>query len=152
MKPVFYIIPLVIVSLIASGCRTSQGSKTYSRDDAMKVQEVYYGTVLNVAPVKIEAEQSGIGTVIGAVVGGVVGSTIGGGDGRKLATVGGAAAGAAAGSAAEKATGTKDAWELEVELDDGRIMVIVQEADDVFHVGDRVRVIQGKYGRYRVRH
>ena len=52
---------------------------------------------------------------------------------------------------AEQQTRTKAALELEVELDNGRIMVVVQEEDDVFVVGDRVRVIVDSRGVTRVR-
>jgi outer membrane lipoprotein SlyB len=113
--------------------------------------EVYYGTVLTVADVTIESQQSGLGSVGGAVVGGIVGSTVGKGRGRTLATTGGALAGAAAGSAAEKGAGTKAGLEIEVELDDGRIIVIVQEKDDEYAVGDRVRIVQARDGTMRVR-
>ena len=38
-----------------------------------------------------------------------------------------------------------------MELDDGRLMVIVQEKDDVYAVGDRIRVIDAQDGTLRVR-
>jgi len=43
------------------------------------------------------------------------------------------------------------AWKLEVELEDGRVLVIFQEQDDTFKVGDNVRVIEGRDGSFRVR-
>jgi outer membrane lipoprotein SlyB len=60
-------------------------------------------------------------------------------------------AGAAAGSAAEKARATRPGLEIEVELDDGRLMVIVQEKDDEFAVGDRVRLLRSPDGTMRIR-
>jgi outer membrane lipoprotein SlyB len=112
----------------------------------------YSGTVLRVADVKIQAETSGaVGAVAGAVMGGMVGSTIGSGGGKRVATTAGALGGAAAGSAAEQKLKTKAGVELEVELDDGRLMVIVQEKDDQYAVGDRIRVIQTPDGKLRVR-
>ncbi len=135
---------------LTAGCQTSQGSKTYTRGQAQTPMQVYYGTVLRVSDVTIESKPTGVGAGTGGVVGGVVGSTIGKGSGRVLATTAGALAGAAAGAAAEKAMGTKPALEIEVELDDGRLMVIVQEKDDVFNVGDRVRLVQSG-GTMRVR-
>jgi outer membrane lipoprotein SlyB len=60
-------------------------------------------------------------------------------------------AGAAAGSAAERSASQKAGLEIEVELDDGRIMVIVQEKDDEYAVGDRVRIVQASDGTMRVR-
>lgn len=41
--------------------------------------------------------------------------------------------------------------EIEVALDDGRIMVVVQEKDDEFNVGDRVRLIKSPDGTHRIR-
>jgi len=143
---------LVGASMLMTGCQTtSQGSKTYTRGEAQTAMQVYYGTVLSVADVTIESQETGVGAVGGGVVGGIVGSTIGGGRGTKLATTAGVLAGAAAGSAAEKAKARKAGVEIEVELDDGRIMVIVQEKDDDYVVGDRVRIVQAKNGTMRVR-
>lgn len=144
---------LSIALLAASGCQsTRQGSKTYTRTEAQRPLHVQYGTVLSVADVTIEAEETGVGAAVGGVAGGVAGSTIGGGDGQKLATVAGAIAGAIVGSIAEKGIYTKAALEIEVKQDNGDVIVVVQEKDDVFHVGDRVRIVETSYGRLRVRH
>jgi len=140
------------LALVMVGCSTSsQGSKTYTRGQAQKALTVYYGTVLKVSEVQIQGEQTGVGAVGGALVGGIVGSTIGSGRGRTLAATAGALAGAAAGSAAEKARATRPALEIEIELDDGRLMVVVQEKDDEFVVGDRIRLLQSPDGTMRVR-
>lgn len=149
-----YIVPLLLAAvLISTGCQTTrQGSKTYTRNEAQRPLNVTYGTVRSIADVTIEAEESGAGAAIGGVAGGVAGSTVGGGDGQKLATVAGAIIGAAVGSMTEKEVFTKEALEIEVEQDNGDIIVIVQEKDDVFMVGDRVRIIEASYGRLRVRH
>ncbi len=153
MKSFKAFILIAAIAVLATGCQTtSQGSRTYTRGEAQKPLQVTYGTVMSVAEVTIETEETGAGTLVGAVVGGIVGSTIGGGDGRKLATAGGVLVGSAAGSATEKGMGKKPALEIEVELENGEIMVVVQEKDDVFHPGDRVRVIETSYGRMRVRH
>ena len=57
----------------------------------------------------------------------------------------------AIGSRAEQSSRTVAGLELEVELDDGRIMVVVQEEDDEYAVGDRVRVVVDSRGVTRVR-
>lgn len=142
----------VSLVFIIVGCQpASQGSKVYKPGQAQTAQSVYYGTVLNVADVQIQHEESGAGTLGGAVVGGIVGSTIGKGRGNKLATTGGALAGAAAGSAAEQARAMRPGVEIELEMDDGQILVIVQEKDDEYAVGDRVRLIKSPDGTMRVR-
>ena len=143
---------LVFAAIVLLGCQApSQGSRTFTRDQAQRPLTVYFGTVLQVSEVQIQGQESGAGTIGGAIVGGIVGSTIGGGRGRTLATTGGALAGGAAGSAAERARATRPGLELEVELDDGRLMVIVQEKDDEFVVGDRIRLITAPDGTFRVR-
>jgi outer membrane lipoprotein SlyB len=55
------------------------------------------------------------------------------------------------GSAAEKSSNQIPGLEIEVEMDDGRIMAVVQPKDDEFSVGDRVRLLKGQDGSYRVR-
>lgn len=106
---------------------------------------------MRVAQVQIQPEKTGAGAAVGGVAGGVVGSTIGQGKGSTLASVGGALAGAAIGSKSEQKMRTKPALEIEVKLDSGRTLVIVQEADDIFHVGDHVRIITDNKGVSRVR-
>lgn len=138
--------------VVTVGCQpVSQGSKTYKPGQAQQAMTVFQGTVLKVAEVQIQHEESGVGAVGGAVVGGIVGSTIGGGRGSTLASTAGALGGAAAGSAAERAKALRPGLEIELEMDDGRILVIVQEKDDEYAVGDRVRVIQSPDGTMRVR-
>ena len=141
-----------ILTVCASCTSTSQGSKTYTRSQAQTALTAYSGTVLKVADVQIQTETSGaVGGIAGAVMGGVLGSTVGSGRGSRVATTAGALGGAAAGSAAEGRMNVKPGVELEVELDDGRLMVIVQEKDDEFAVGDRIRVIEAQDGTLRVR-
>ena len=150
-KPIIIFMIVAGVAFVMWGCQTSQGSRTYSRGQAQQPLTVYYGTVLQVAEVTIQGEQTGGGAIAGAVVGGIVGSTIGSGRGRRLATTAGALGGAAAGSAAEGAAALKPALEIEVEMDDGRVLVVVQEKDDEFAVGDRVRLIMSPDGKHRIR-
>lgn len=145
-------ITLLAVALLGTGCETtSQGSRTYTRAEAQRALHVSYATVVAVSPVTIENRESGAGAVVGGVAGGVAGSTIGDGSGQTLATVAGAIVGAAVGSATEKAMGRKGALEIEVEDEEGNLLVVVQEADETFHPGDRVRLIESSYGRLRVR-
>lgn len=137
--------------LIVTGCASSRSGKVYSRDQARTAQSVYYGTVLRVEEVTIEGTQSGVGAVSGGVLGGVVGNAFGGGSGKVIATAAGAVGGMLAGAATEKAVTNKKGLEIEVELDDGRLMVVVQEDDSQYVVGDRIRMISGSDGTWRVR-
>ena len=76
---------------------------------------------------------------------------IGGGSGRTVATTAGALGCAAVGSKVEGKMNIKPGVEIEVEFDDGRLMVIVQEKDDEYAVGDRIRVVEAPDGTLRVR-
>ena len=142
----------VAASLFAvAACGSSQGSKTYSRREAQTQQQVYEGTVLRVEDVTIEGESTVLGAVGGGFLGYALGNAVGGGSGKKIARTGGAVGGAVAGSALEKKARSSAGLELEVELDNGDLLVVVQEKDDDFAVGDRVRVIRAPNGVVRVR-
>ncbi|MEJ2470906.1 MAG: glycine zipper 2TM domain-containing protein [Desulfuromonadales bacterium] len=147
---------LVALFCLALGTLTacmpeSRSGDVYSRDQARTSQSVYYGTLLRVEEVMIEGTQSGAGTIAGGVMGGVLGSAIGGGSGQRIATAGGAVLGGMAGSAIEKNATSAVGVELEVELDNGELLVVVQEKDSVYRVGDRVRVLRDGRGTTRVR-
>lgn len=142
---------VMALAILLAGCASSNSGGVYSRDQTRQVQTVKMGVVESVRTVKIEGTSSGVGAATGAVVGGVAGNTMGGGKGRILTTVVGAVAGGLAGSAAEEGITRKDGLELTVKLDSGQILAIVQEADEQFHPGERVRVLEGG-GVTRVSH
>ncbi|HCY87885.1 MAG TPA: hypothetical protein DHV36_22305 [Desulfobacteraceae bacterium] len=145
------ILTILVVAWIAAGCAPSRSGNVYTSDQAMRPHTIENGTVESVKAVIIEGgDQPVAGTVIGGVAGGVLGSTIGDGGGRKVATVLGSLAGAAAGAAAEKGMGRRDALEIIVNQDNGRTLVIVQEADVEILPGDRVRVVTSPDGTVRV--
>ena len=142
---------LVVFLLFVSGCAPRQAENVYSRSQTQRQLSVYYGTVLGVAPVTIEGTQTGLGTVAGGVVGGIAGNTVGGGHGRALATAVGVLGGALIGSAVEEGTTRQNGLEITVELDSGEVIAVVQQADDYYAIGDRVRIIYGPGGVTRVR-
>ncbi|MEO8011253.1 MAG: glycine zipper 2TM domain-containing protein [Dokdonella sp.] len=102
------------------------------------------GEVTEVYPVRLrDNATSGGGAVLGAIIGGVLGSTIGGGDGRRAATVAGAVAGGFAGNAVERdgnRGGGREAWRVEVQLDDGRWAEVTQPDHEGLQRGDRVEI------------
>ncbi len=156
MKDYRYLTPLLTAAIflllpIFTGCGTSQSGQIYTSGQAQKSLSVYYGTIIELRQVTIQDKTSGTGAVIGGVAGGVLGSTIGSGRGRTLAAVGGALAGMAAGNAVERQAGTKPAIEFTIELDNGRMMAVVQEDSAYYRVGDRVRLLQSGDGTWRVR-
>jgi outer membrane lipoprotein SlyB len=130
------------LALLLSACASSNSGSVYSRDDARKVQTVKTGVVESVRSVKLEGTKSPVGTIAGGAVGGIAGGSIGHGRGSAVAAVVGAVAGAIAGSAIEEGVTRKDAFEITVKLDGGGLVAIVQEADEQFHPGEKVRIIE----------
>lgn len=130
------------LSILVAACASSNSGSVYKRDDARKVQTVKTGVVESVRSVKLEGTKSPVGTVAGGVVGGVAGGAIGHGRGSAIAAVVGAVAGAIAGSAVEEGVTRKDALEITVKLDGGGLVAIVQEADEQFHPGEKVRIVE----------
>jgi len=135
------IVAVVLLAAVTAGCAQGLGGGSYTRDEARREQNVRMGTVESVRPVQIEGTRTGVGPAAGAVVGGVAGSTIGGGRGSAVAAVLGAVAGGVAGQAVEQGTTRKNGVEVTVKLNSGALVAIVQEADETFRAGDRVRIL-----------
>lgn len=101
------------------------------------------GYVRDIRPVQLRDRSDNgavLGTVIGAVIGGVLGHQVGKGDGRKAATVAGAVAGGVAGHAVGARAGDGDAWQIVVQLDDGRYATVTQRRQPSVRIGDYVMV------------
>ncbi len=145
---------LLAVGLLAAllaACASSNSGSVYSRDEARKVQTVKTGVIESVRQVKLEGTKSPVGTIAGGAVGGIAGSSVGGGRGSAIAAVIGAVAGGLAGSALEEGVTRKDGVELTVKLDGGGLVAIVQEADEIFNAGEKVRILESG-GVTRVSH
>jgi len=124
-----------------SGCAQGLGGGSYTRDEARREQNVRMGMVESVRPVQIEGTRSGVGPAAGAIVGGIAGSTVGGGRGSTAAAVLGGVAGGVAGQAIEQGATRRNGVEVTVKLDSGALVAIVQEADETFKPGERVRIL-----------
>ena len=133
---------IAFLSVFLAACASSNSGNVYSRDDARKVQTIKTGVVESVRLVKLEGTKSPIGTVAGGAIGGIAGSSVGGGRGSAIAAVIGAVAGGLAGSAIEEGVTRKDGLEITVKLDGGSMIAIVQEADEQFHPGEKVRIVE----------
>lgn len=142
---------LILLSSLLAACASSNSGSVYSRDEARKTQTVRMGVVESVRQVRIEGTKSPVGTVAGGAVGGIAGSSIGHGRGSAVGAVLGAVAGGLAGAAAEEGITRKDGLEITVKLDSGGLIAIVQEADENFNPGDRVRLVESG-GTTRVSH
>ena len=144
-------LPIVLLAAMLSACVSSNSGSAYSRDEARRVQTVKMGVIESVRTVKLEGTKSPVGTAGGAVVGGVAGSSLGGGRGQIITTALGAIIGGLAGSAAEEGLTRKDGVEITVKLDSGTMIAVVQEADEPFQPGERVRILESG-GTTRVSH
>lgn len=140
-----------LLTVLLAACASSNSGSVYSRDEARKVQTVRTGIIESVRQVKLEGTKSPIGTVAGGTVGGIAGSSIGEGKGSAIGAVIGAVVGGIAGAAAEEGITRKDALEITVKLDGGGLVAVVQEADEPFKAGDKVRLIESG-GTTRVSH
>jgi outer membrane lipoprotein SlyB len=144
------IVTLTILAALISGCSNSDlhSGDVYTADQAKQVQQVSYGTVVSVRPVKIQANASNgksenvAGTLGGAVLGGVLGNTIGDGTGRVLAAATGAIGGAILGDAIQNKANQAEGVELEIKQNKGSNIVIVQKGSpNDFFVGQPVRLV-----------
>lgn len=129
---------------LAAGCTDMHSGDTYDGYQAGVVQNVSFGTITNVRQVTIQDDSSNapVGALAGAVVGGVLGNAIGQGTGRGIATVGGAVAGGLAGNAIQNQVGKTKGMELEIRLDNGQTIAVVQKYNANFRNGARVRITQ----------
>lgn len=153
MKTSIALTALAACAALLAGCAgPSKSGSTYSDVETRRPMTVSTGTIQSLREVRLERDRpSGAGTAAGAVIGGVAGSTIGRGRGSIIGSVAGAVAGGVAGSYAEKGLSDRPAWEITVRTDDGRTLAIVQEAgDDLFAIGQRVRMLTDSRGQVRV--
>lgn len=141
---------MLVVATLA-GCAHSTSGSVYSREEARQEATVRMGTLESVRAVTIEGTKTPVGTLAGGAVGGIAGSSIGSGRGSAIGAVLGAVAGGLVGSAAEEGVTRKAGVELTVRLDNGELRSIVQDADEDFRVGERVRLVS-QSGVTRVTH
>ena len=130
---------------VLAGCASpGLGGGDYSRAQVRGEQTVRMGIVESVRDVRIGARDTGTGTLAGAALGGIAGSEMGGGRGSVAGAVAGAVVGGIIGQAVEKSSNDRRGVEVTIRLDTGRVIAVTQEADEIFRVGDRVRVLSGQ--------
>jgi outer membrane lipoprotein SlyB len=136
-----------------AGCASDLSGESYSRSEARTVQQVEYGTIEQLRPVRIEGTKTPIGAGAGAAVGGIAGSGIRGGKTGQVMAVIGAVAGGLAGAAIEEGATRTTGVEITLQMDDGRTIAVVQRLspNERYNVGDRVRVISSGHAT-RVAH
>ena len=142
MRQAMSVVAAAALVAVLTGCAApGLGGGAYTREQVRREQTVRMGVVESVREVKLEGTRSGVGPAAGAVAGGIAGSSIGHGRGAALGTLAGAVVGGVAGQAAEQGFTARRGVEVTVKLDNGQMLAIVQEADETFRPGDRVRIL-----------
>jgi len=136
--------------VVLAACAHDPGTTVYGRRDVQKAWSIREATIGDIREVEIEGRRTAIGRIGGGLIGYELGRSIGSGSGSRIAGAAGAVAGAVAGEAAEEALTRERGFEILVELEDGRSLVIVQPADQNFAVGAKVRVYTRGNGEARV--
>ena len=151
------------ISLISSlffvqGCNSNGSTPRYPTAAAGIAHTLDMGTVVNSRRIVIDGQSTNMGVYAGVAGGGAVGSAVGAEvGGTSLSTAvggaGGMIAGAVLGPKLEKKLNSKPGDELTIEMDNGRMIVVIQEIrEPAFYPGERVRVHADYYGNSRVFH
>ncbi|MFZ6656619.1 glycine zipper domain-containing protein [Undibacterium sp. TJN19] len=136
------IILAAITCLSACAVNPGNSGSVYNARQTQNEQTVRMGYVESIREVSINKGQSGVGTAAGAALGGIAaGSAIGKGNGSLAAGIVGAIAGGMIGSSMEKDMTHVPGIEITVQLDNGELRAITQDADEAFRVGERVRLL-----------
>ena len=145
-----FILLITYTCFLTSCANSSLKPDTYDRDSSQRISNVLYGEVVSLKRVSIEGETKS-GTIVGGLVGAATGSQVS--DSKPESGIGavlGGAIGATIGGNVSKKIQSVEGIQLTINMDDGRIISIVQEISDYkFEVGDLVEVITIK-GRTRI--
>ena len=134
-----FLIFLALCLGIAACAGPSSSPDVYSRSQARTPYTTQFGEVTRVRDVRIEGEASGLGSFGGYMVGSAV---AGEATDSVVGAVVGGIAGAVAGQAVEKAATGEMGLEIEVLLDKGDLLTIVQSNAIHFKPGDKVKVLR----------
>jgi len=141
---------LGVFLLFLAACETPS-QNVYDFREAGRSVIVEFATVVDVRPIKIKGEQTGLGAGAGAVAGGIAGSNVGGGDGQAVGAVAGVVVGTVAGAMAEQAIQDREGREITVVTEKGKAMTIAQyfkKDEPIIQTGQRVMVqTSGSYQR-----
>ncbi|MFN4329488.1 MAG: glycine zipper 2TM domain-containing protein [Limnobacter sp.] len=131
-----------LLAATLAGCATqSTSGAVYREGETRRAQMIEQGVVESVRNVTIQGDTNNVGTLAGGVLGGMAGSNIGGGSGRAAGAILGAVAGGIAGQAVERNASNRAGLEITVRMDNGTLRAYVQDADEQFRPGERVRIV-----------
>lgn len=142
---------LFLIGLLFLSACTTPSQNVYDYREAGRSVIVEFGTVVDVRPIKIKGQNTGVGAGTGAVAGGIAGSQIGQGDGQIAGAAAGILVGAIAGSAAEQAMQDSEGREMTIVTEKGKVLTIAQyfkKDEPIIQKGERVMVqTSGSYQR-----
>lgn len=135
---------------MCAGCTFPSSGPVIPARQANQMQTTETGTIVRVAKVTVEGRRTNLGQYGGGVVGGAAALPAGGvkNTGEALGVAAASVVGAVVGEATEEYLTRKEAEELTVQLDDGRMVTIVQTTQRGFQVGDKVNVIHSPGGAH----
>lgn len=138
------------ICLFTSCVNPSLKPDTFDRDSVQKISNVLYGEIVSLKKVTIEGETKS-GTIVGGLVGAAAGSQVSDSEPEsEIGAVIGGAIGATLGGNVSKNIQSVEGIQLTINMDDGRIISVVQETSQYsFSIGDLVEVISTK-GKTRV--
>ncbi len=154
MKSHHFIGALLLIATAALGGCANTGSQTstpYYAPSSSESNSNTYGVIEAIQLTTTQSgESSGAGAVVGGLVGALVGNQIGSGTGRTAATVAGVVGGAVVGNNVEKNRNQQgqNAYQIQVRMNNGERINVVQDSVGDLRVGNRVRVIDGRVSRY----
>jgi outer membrane lipoprotein SlyB len=142
LKKLQTILALSAIAALSACASTTNSGTVYRAGETQNEQSIRMGYVESVREVTIEKGETGVGVVTGAALGGVAAhSGIGGGNGANAAALVGAVVGGIVGQNIEKNIARGKGYEITVKLDNGDLKAVVQDADEAFRVGDRIRLV-----------
>ena len=137
---------LFLLLTVLGGCATRE-SDPYPMGTARAAQSMHTGVVSAVREITITERPTPFGVILGGATGALAGSMIIGGN---PATAGGALIGSYLARSGDGPT--MKALSITIDMDNGAVLTVAQEEDDVYLVGDPVRVLFGREGMARVQH
>jgi len=138
------ILAIMPVLMLVGACASDIGANQHSSASVGSASRTVMGTVVSVRQVQVRDDDNTVGTLAGGAAGGIAGAQIGRGSrATALGAVGGALAGAAVGNMAQRTLTNQAGFEYVVRLDNGEMVTVVQGADVLMAVGQRVMVVFG---------
>lgn len=142
------VLPIVFgvvgLAVLAGGCSSPSSSRpVYGAGEVNQVQTQELGTIISVEAVTIEGD-TGQRTSMGQSVGSSVGRTIARGGDPVTAAAGavGSVVGSIAGTSVERVASRREGQKIQVAMDDGTTITVVQENNPPFVGGERIRLVK----------